>query len=425
MNIMMFTNTFTPHIGGVARSVRGLADGLRERGYRVVVVAPVFEGMVPNETDIVRIPALQHFRGSDFAVPMRVGHRLDAVLRTFKPDIVHAHHPFLLGDTALAVAAALGVPAVFTYHTRYELYSHYVPSDSPRMKRLVLELALGFCTLCDAVIAPSESIAAFLREHGVATRLEVIPTGVRLERLLCSDADAARRSLGIPVDVFVVGHVGRLAPEKNLLFLAEALAGFLARHEGAHALVAGEGVLKQAILAIFEKHGVESRLHLVGVLDDTALAQAYCAMDVFAFSSRSETQGLVLAEAMAAGIPVVALDAPGTREILCDGVNGRLLPSETCETFINALTWFAMLGAEERRRLYQGARDAAARFSEPACIEQVLTLYRSLAEFACLHRGGNGGAWHATRRRLRERWRIFRSIAHAVGDAVVNPYEPD
>ncbi len=421
MNIMMFTNTFTPHVGGVARSVQGLAEGLRDQGHRVLVVAPVFEGMPESERDVVRIPALQHFRGSDFSVPIPVGHRLDAVLRTFAPDIIHSHHPFLLGDTALRVAATCDVPVVFTYHTRYEYYSHYAPVDSPRLKRLALNMALGYCELCDAVIAPSESLTEFLRQYGVEGLIEVIPTGVHLEQLASGDGGAARGMLDIPEDAFLLGHVGRLAPEKNLAFLAEAIVRFLLGNERAHCLIAGEGAMKQVIRDMFEKHGLGARLHLAGVLDAKGLADAYCAMDVFAFSSLSETQGLVLAEAMAAGVPVVALDAPGAREIVRDGVNGRLLAREDLDVFIAALAWIAALDPEEVQGVRQAARETATGFSLPSSIQRVLTLYRSLIAAQPSNKDIDESAWSAARRSLSGEWRILRIIAQAVGDAVLLP----
>lgn len=425
LHIMMFTNTFTPHVGGVARSVQGLAEGLREQGHRVVVVAPVFDGMSKSEDDVVRIPAIQHFRGSDFSVPMPIRRRLDAVLRTFALDMVHSHHPFLLGDTALRVAAAHDVPVVFTYHTRYEHYSHYAPADSSRLKRLAREIALQYCNLCDAVIAPSESLAEFLRQHGVKTPTSVIPTGVRLDGFASGDGNAARAKLNIPRDAFVLGHVGRLAPEKNLAFLAEAVSCYLLDHERAHCLIAGAGKTKKLIQEVFEKRGLGARLHLAGVLNSKSLADVYCAMDVFAFSSYSETQGLVVAEAMAAGVPVVALDAPGVREIVRDGVNGRLLAKQDVNDFVAALAWTAGLDDQARQDVRRAVREAAGEYSLPLIIGRVLDLYRCLVAVQPSTKEIDDSAWNATRRVLKEDWKILSSIAQALNTAVLLPADDE
>lgn len=420
MNILMFTNTFTPHVGGVARSVQGLAAALRELGHRVLVVAPVFQGTPDIEADVIRVPALKHFWGSDFSVPMPVGHRLSAAVRTFKPDIVHAHHPFLLGDTALRIAAAHDIPAVFTYHTRYEHYTHYVQTDSSRFKRMALDLAIGYCNLCDAVIAPSESVANFLRQHGLEVPVEVVPSGVRVESFANGNGVAARARMDIPQDAFVVGHVGRLAPEKNLAFLADSVARFLLTDDRAHCLIAGDGPLKQSIVEIFEAQGLGSRYHWTGVLDNKALADVYQAMDVFAFSSHSETQGLVLVEAMAAAVPVVALDASGVREVVRDKTNGRLLVREDAEDYAAALAWVAKLGAGDALRMQQVARETAAEFSLTKTTARMLDFYHTVLANQPSTKDIDSSFWIAALRSVAVEWKILRNAAQAVGDAVLS-----
>ncbi|HEU5359886.1 MAG TPA: glycosyltransferase, partial [Candidatus Deferrimicrobiaceae bacterium] len=326
MNILMVTNAFLPHVGGVARSVQGFTAEFRRGGHRVVVVAPIFEGIPRNETDVIRVPAIQNFNGSDFSVPVPVSGKVISALKTFIPQIVHSHHPFLLGDTALRVAATRDIPVVFTHHTMYEKYTHYVPGDSPRLKRFVLDLVTGYCNLCDAVIAPSQTVAEEIGRRGVKVPVEVIPTGVNVGVFSSGNGDAFRKRMGIPPDAFLIGHVGRLAPEKNLEFLAGCVIRFLHRTRRAHFLLVGEGVLKKEIERTFAAQELAERFHSLGVMDHPELASAYQAMDVFVFASRTETQGMVLTEAMAAGTPVVAVDASGVREVVRDGENGRLVP---------------------------------------------------------------------------------------------------
>jgi glycosyltransferase involved in cell wall biosynthesis len=181
MNILMLTNTYAPHVGGVARSVEGFAGEFRKLGHRVVIAAPIFDGAPKEERDVIRFPAMQRFNGSDFSVPLPVPGKLSSALRKFPPAVVHSHHPFLLGDTALRVAAGRKIPIVFTHHTLYEKFTHYVPGDSAKMKRFIVELVTGYCNLCDGVIAPSRSVAELLRLRGVKTRIATIPTGVDLE----------------------------------------------------------------------------------------------------------------------------------------------------------------------------------------------------------------------------------------------------
>lgn len=416
----MVTNTFLPHVGGVARSVTGFTAEFRKRGHHVVVVAPIFEGIPERETDVVRIPAVQNFNGSDFSVPVLATGKVFSALKTFPAQVVHAHHPFLLGDTALRFAATRDIPVVFTHHTMYEKYTHYVPGDSPRLKRFVLDLVTGYCNLCDSVIAPSRTVAEEIVSRGVKVPVNVIPTGVNVEVFGKGDGGVFRKRMGIPPDAFLVGHVGRLAPEKNLGFLTEAMVRFLLMNRGARFFLAGEGPMRKVIEQTFADQGLADRFHSRGVMDFPELASAYRGMDVFAFSSRSETQGMVLTEAMAAGTPVVALDASGVREVVQDKENGRLLPREDQEEFVSALSWVAGLAPEERRRLGEGVARTVASFSLSNTAEDTLALYESLIGRKPSRKTIEPSPWTSARKRVEEEWKIVRNIAHAAGQAVLS-----
>jgi glycosyltransferase involved in cell wall biosynthesis len=415
VNILMMTNTYLPHVGGVARSVESSAAWLRTRAQRVLIGAPRFEGAPRRESGVVRIPAIQHFSGSDFSVPLPITRALHRAVARFGPDLVHSHHPFLLGDTALRIAAEFDLPIVFTHHTLYEHYTRYVPLDSPRMERFAVELATSYANLCDAVVAPSESVAAILRKRRVRSRIEVIPTGVDLARFAAGDGKTFRRARDIPDDAIVTGHVGRLAAEKNLAFLGEVLAQFASVHTGARLLIVGDGPEAPRLRSLFAERGLGERVHFAGILQGQALADAYRAMDVFAFASKTETQGLVLAEAMAAGVPVVAIDAPGAREVVRDRRNGRLLASESVADFLAALAW----AVEARRGLRAGALRTASDFSIGATGERALALYSELVQSAPARASRDQRPWSQVRRRLREEWSL---VAHRV-QAVARSWE--
>ena len=425
MNVLMVTNTFTPHVGGVARSVESFTAQLRRLGHRVLVAAPSFDAMPESELDVIRLPALRNFSGSDFSLPLPVAGKLRRKLEEFRPDLVHSHHPFLLGDTALRIGAAHDVPIVFTYHTMYERYTHYLPGDSPGIQRFAVDLATGYCNLCDAVIAPSESVARILAERGVRVPVEVIPTGVEIERFATGDGPAFRAAHGIPADACVVGHVGRLAAEKNLAFLARALAAFAASHSGVRILIVGDGPSRDVLRETFERAKLGARLHLVGVLQGDALAGAYRAMDAFAFASHSETQGMVLTEAMAAGVPVVALDAPGAREVVRDRRNGRLLMREDVGEFCGALDWVCSLDAKRRRLLESEIAASARRFSMASSAKRTLALYEKLLDARSVARPrARGGAWQRSRRRTAQEWRLLAQHARAARHAWIDRAPP-
>ncbi len=419
MNVLMFTNTYAPHVGGVARSVAGFADEFRRQGHRVLVVAPTFDGTPDDESNVLRVPAIEQFRDSDFSWPLPIPAATHRTIEQFQPNVVHSHHPFLLGHSALRAAALYDLPVVFTHHTQYHKYTHYVAGDWEVWKRLIVDVATGYCNLCDTVIAPSKSIADFLRQYEVTVPIEVIPTGVDFEWLAQGDRHAARSEWGIAPDSFVVGHVGRLAPEKNLDFLVRAVAAFLRNHPQARFLLAGKGKQEQAIHSYLDRAGLRDRLTHAGLLGREKLRAAYHAMDVFAFASLSETQGMVLTEAMAAGVPVVAIRAPGVSDVMRDGENGRMLDDQDEASFAAALAWVASQPPDVRQKLSEGARRTADSFSMPRCAARMLALYESLASQSRDARIVDESVWSAAVRRVREELRIWSNVGTALERAVL------
>ena len=374
MRIAMFTNTYLPHVGGVARSVSSLCEDLRALGHEVIVVAPTFPGadrVFELIGDVVRVPALQNFNGSDFSVRLPVPGALNSLLDDLEIDLVHSHHPFLLGDTAVRVARRYDLPLLFTHHTRYEEYTHYISSDSPRMQEFAARLATEYGNLCSCVIAPSESIAELIRSRGVCVPVEVVATGVDSVRFAQHDRYSIRRELGVSDDTLIIGHVGRLAAEKNLEFLARCAACVLKRLPRSVFIVAGEGPAQAQMARVLDRAAVADRAFFLGNCQGQRLVDVFAAMDCFVFTSRTETQGMVLTEAMAAGTPVVALDAAGAREVVDDS-NGQLLASTADpETFADAV--IAVLGRED---LDAGIRATAQRYSRDRTTHRMLSIYR-------------------------------------------------
>ena len=416
MNIAMFTNTYLPQVGGVARSVQTFAEEFRRQGHRVLIVAPEFEGMDDNEEHVVRVPAIQHFNGTDFSVPMPVPGLVASTMRQFQPQIVHAHHPFLMGSTAMRVARSRGLPLVFTHHTMWDQYTHYASAESPVASKFTASLATGFANLCSAVIAPSQSIADLLRERGVVARIDVVPTGVDADHYAHGDGAAFRRARGIPESAIVAGYVGRLAPEKNLGFLAQAAARFAGSEPRARLLIVGSGPAEADIRRAFAEVNLEDRLIMAGICEGQELIDAYHAMDFFAFASLTETQGMVLTEAMAAGRPAVALDGPGVRDVVRDRVNGRLVNQQEVDQFAAALAWTASRTTAQIERLRAAARATAERLSMPRTARRALRLYELL--LAGTRRKKSPSPWTRARRRLAAEWDLLANVAHAASEAL-------
>jgi glycosyltransferase involved in cell wall biosynthesis len=342
---------------------------------------------------------------------------LSESLEAFRPQVIHSHHPFLLGNTALRLAARHEVPLVYTFHTFYEHYLHYVPGgETEAMKRFVAKLVAGYANLCDHVIAPSGSVAKELAQRGVHKPIDVIPTGVDCEALGNGDGPAFRRGLGIPAEAFVVGFVSRLAKEKNLAFLCGAVIDFLSRDADAWFLLAGSGPFEGEVKARLRRSPARRRVRMLGNVEGRELAGLYRTLDAFVFASHTETQGLVVAEAMAAGIPVIALRAPGVEDVVQDAVNGRLLENESIEEFSTALVWLKTLGDGDRAALRNRALATAHSLSEEACATKALALYENARrEFKDLHE--HHGAWDDFVAAIAAEWDLLVNLGNAAGEA--------
>jgi len=422
MKICMLTNTYVPHVGGVAKSVRTFDEHYRALGHEVLVVAPTFEDAEQSDETTVRVPAIQNFNGSDFSVRLPIPGYLDRRLRKFDADIYHSHHPFLLGDSALRHAREWSKPLVFTHHTLYERYTHYVLRDAETLQNLAIELATHYANLCDHVIAPSLSVARLLERRGVRSPITEVPTGVDVDFFRGGDGRAFREEHGLPPDAPVAGHLGRLAYEKNLGYLAEAFVTLLRGNEDAHVLIVGDGDARKDVERTLRDAGLAGRAHFPGKLTGQGLANAYAAMDVFAFASTSETQGMVLVEAMAAGKPVVALDASGTREVVEDGANGRLLETGTPADDFAAALDSLLRDSSQLETLSTGASRTAPHFSAETCAKRALAVYEDV-----LSRAGAGERtednWEALLARLDTEWKLVTHKASSLFSAVAKRKE--
>jgi 1,2-diacylglycerol 3-alpha-glucosyltransferase len=245
-----------------------------------------------------------------------------------------------------------------------------------------------------------------LRERGVTTPITSVPTGIDVGLFASGDGKRFRRRFKIDEKETVVGYVGRIAREKNLGFLARAVGKFLRQRPEARFLVIGSGEAAEEMQRTCLQTASPDQIVMAGCFTGPDLADAYSAMDVFAFSSQSETQGMVLAEAMAAGVPVVALDAPGAREIVSDS-NGRLLPAGATEgEFANALAEI-MDDHGPLQQMRAAARQTAEEFSVEHCADRVLSIYEGLATDLSRPTKADPAPWDRLLGRLEIEWNLL------------------
>lgn len=421
MNILMLSNTYLPCNNGVSNSIYRFKTRFQSKGHNVLIITPTFEGVTHNEPDIIRIPAIQKFNGSDYSVSLPVPGVISNALADFKPDIIHSHHPFLLGDTALRLAAIKDLPLIYTQHTLHDQYTHYTPVDSPLMQNFVRELTVGYTNLCDHVIAPSQSIKDSLQQRGTTVPISVIPTGVDLTYYQNAQPESIRNQHNIPSDAFVIGYVGRLAPEKNLDFLSRAVCKYMQQNQSAWFLVVGKGPSEETIQKNAEALNVADRLAFTGERSGKQIVDCYHAMDMFAFASKTETQGMVLAEAMASSTPVVALDAFGSRDLVINGENGFLITKETTDAFIQCFDEIQSMPDQDRQKLMSNAKQFVdSHYSVDKCAQQILELYQSVNRFIKQKTPLENTVWYKYQQRIKKEWEIwsnrFSSVITSIQD---------
>jgi glycosyltransferase involved in cell wall biosynthesis len=374
VRIALFTNNYLPFCGGVTISVETLRQGLESSGHEAWVFGPRLGGAADAAARVVRYPSIPVTTYPEFALAVPYSRRIDRIVAALDFDVIHAHHPFLLGPAARRLARRHRRPLVFTYHTRYEKYAHYVPLPLGLVRAAALRLSAAFAARADAVLAPSAVIRDELHARGVRTPIAVVPTGIDLDRFHPGDRAAARQSLGVGAAEPLVLYVGRLDREKSVdrvLLAFERVASIL---PAAQLVLVGQGTETQRLRRLAGSLPMAERIRFLGLRPHAGLAECYQAADVFLFASETETQGLVLAEAAACGLPAVAVDAPGCDEVVRDGDTGILTkgePAALAEAVIGLL-----LDPERRRAMARRAREVAEReFDVRLQIDRTMAVY--------------------------------------------------
>jgi 1,2-diacylglycerol 3-alpha-glucosyltransferase len=381
MRILMISDVYFPRINGVSTSIQTFRRGLHAAGHATILIAPEYPGAPADpETAILRVPSRGVPRDpEDRAMKLGALRALRAEIERLEPDLVHIQTPFIAHYRGTALARALRVPVVETYHTYFEEYLHHYVPLMPRavMRFVARRFTVSQCNVLDALVVPSRAMEQALLDYGVGCPMHIIPTGMEMDRFAGGDGQRFREQLGVAPGQPVLVHVGRIAHEKNIEFLFRMFTRVVRSKPGAVFIVAGEGPALASCKAYVRSLGIAQHVRFVGYLSrERELLDCYRAGDLFVFSSRTETQGLVLLEALALGVPVVSTAHMGTADIMNPQRGARVAPDDEGE--FASIVVQLLEDAPRRAAMSAEARAYAATWSASAMADRLVGLYSAV-----------------------------------------------
>jgi glycosyltransferase involved in cell wall biosynthesis len=381
MKILFISDVYFPRINGVSTSIMTFVLQIQNLGHEVHLIAPDYNVVTEDEAWIKRIPARSiYFDPEDKLMKYGEAMKLLPALEQEKFDIIHVHTPFVAHYLGLKLAAQLNIPCIETYHTFFEDYlHHYLPwmpkSIACGIARMISKRQ---CNAVDAIVAPSNPMLDVLRRYGVNVLSEVIPTGLQDSSFAAADGQAFRLKNGIAIDRPMLLYVGRVAFEKNIDFLLEMTKLLVEKRPDVLLVVTGEGPAEASLHKLSKTLEIEKNVQFIGYLDRSKeLNACYESADVFVFASKSETQGLVLLEAMAQATPVVAIAELGTASILIEGKGALIAPDDTAK-FAERVHQL-LLNPEHRFELGKQAKKyAAAKWTATLQAQRMIKFYEEI-----------------------------------------------
>lgn len=375
MRIAIFTNAYHPIVSGVVTAISLFRKGLEMAGHEVAVFAPAFDDYRDDEPDVFRYRSLDLSKKVKFPVAIPYSSEANRALRAFNPDIIHTHHPFVLGWAARRGARSLGIPLVYTFHTQYEKYAHYIPLPASFVRWSARRTIRNYAKHVDVLTTPAPSVAEILKSYGISKPIHILTNPIDLNLYQQAINGELRERWGIGIHEKVLLYVGRLSQEKGLGLMLQAFSFLKNLCPDSHLrlVMVGDGPQKTGLESFAGELGIRDEVIFTGAVKYAEIPNYFQLADLFVMTSTSEVKPLVLLEAMASTLPIVAVDANGSRDTITHGTNG-LLTLENHEAFAQAI---AELIQDDLKRQKMGV--AAGRSAEAYGLEhvtqQLISLY--------------------------------------------------
>ena len=378
MNIAIFTNNYLPNHYGVTNSIESFRKQFEKMGHTVYIFAPAYKNYTDNNPNVFRYPALDVRYRIKFPIPIPYSRKIGRKIKELKIDIIHSQHPNLLGTVAYRLAKKRKIPLIFTWHTLYDMYVSYVPFPFSKLAKFwIIGNAVKYANKVDQVIVPTNSVKKIIKEWGVKNKNIIdIPTGVEEKFFDNSDAKKIRKKLKISSDKKIILSISRLTEEKNVSLLLKMVAGVLQKRKDTIFVLGGEGYLLKKLKEEAKNLGVNEKIIFPGVIKKNEIKNYFAMADIFVYASKSETQGMIISEAMFAGLPIVALDASGVRDLVLSGETGKLiLENEQFEKELRKI----LDNNDLLKKFSQKAKERAEqKYTDKVCALKMLDVYKKL-----------------------------------------------
>ncbi|HFC77028.1 MAG TPA: glycosyltransferase family 4 protein [Candidatus Moranbacteria bacterium] len=379
MKIAIFTNNYLPNQYGVSGSIESFRKQFEKMGHTVYIFAPKYKKYYDDNKNVFRFPSLDIKYKIKFPLPIFSSKKIQKKIEEIDFDIIHSQHPNLLGKRAMRWAKKKKIPIVFTWHTLYDQYTHYIPLIPKKIAtRWAIKNAVNYANEVDQIVVPTKSVKKIIKNWGVKNRrIDNVSTGVDEKKFQNTNGDKLREKLKIPKNKKIILSISRLTKEKNVEFLLETTIKILQKNPEAVFIFGGDGFLKDKLEKRVKESGLEGRIWFSGLIDSWEVKNYLSIADIFVYASMSETQGMIISEAMYTGLPIVAVKATGIKNLIQNNQSGLLSANDEDEFFeiVNSLLANDKL---QEKLSFNAKKIANKEYTSKACARKMLKIYNKV-----------------------------------------------
>lgn len=380
MRIGIFTECYKPIINGVVNSILGFKQGFEALGHEVYVFCPTYINHKDdlNDKNIIHLQSWPLPGKSGYHYVFPLSQEIKNIAKTM--DIIHVQHPFIMGQRALKISQEFNIPIIFTNHTQYDQYTHYIPFSKSIVLKSIVKYIIKFTANLDLIIAPAQGIKKKLESYGVKTPIEIVPNGIDTKRF---EKEVSKKEINkilerykLDIDWPVLIYTGRIAEEKNLIFLLKAFQELVKDYPETYLMLIGGGVQIDYFTNLIKELNLKENVFITGFIPYEEVQNYLALGKIYVTASKSEVHPLTLLEAMAQGLPPVIIDAPGTGDIVTDMKDG-LKTKDNIKDFIKKIQ-LLLINKKLHNILSKGAKETAEKYSIPETSKRLLEVYEKV-----------------------------------------------